>query len=167
MTDRESWDFDLMFPVVDGFNVLRGSLSLGALTAFIQYVRMLFEPVLRLSEGYNVLQGAMASSERIFRLLDEPQEDPGLGTTVESFQARIEFKDVWFAYDKEDWILRGVSFVAEPGQHVAIVGPTGSGKTTIIRILLRMYRSAHEKDILKSLDLNRPIDGQVGPGSFR
>jgi len=122
-----------------GFNVLRGSLSLGALTAFIQYVRMLFEPVLRLSEGYNVLQGAMASSERIFRLLDEPQEDAGLGKTVESFQAKIEFKDVWFAYNDEEWILRGLSFVAEPGQHAAIVGPTGSGKTTIIRILLRMY----------------------------
>jgi ATP-binding cassette, subfamily B, multidrug efflux pump len=122
-----------------GFNVLRGSLSLGALTAFIQYVRMLFEPVLRLSEGYNVLQGAMASSERIFRLLDEPQEDPGQGTTLESFQAKIEFKNVWFAYNEEEWILKGISFTAEPGQHVAIVGPTGSGKTTIIRILLRMY----------------------------
>jgi len=122
-----------------GLNVLRGSLSLGALTAFIQYVRMLFEPVLRLSEGYNVLQAAMASSERIFRLLDEPQEDPGRGTTIESFQAKIEFRDVWFAYNEEEWILKGVSFTAEPGQHVAIVGPTGSGKTTIIRILLRMY----------------------------
>jgi ATP-binding cassette subfamily B protein/subfamily B ATP-binding cassette protein MsbA len=122
-----------------GFNVLRGSLSLGALTAFIQYVRMVFEPVLRLSEGYNVLQAAMASSERIFRLLDEPQEDPGRGATIESFQAKIEFKDVWFAYNEEEWILKGVSFTAEPGQHVAIVGPTGSGKTTIIRILLRMY----------------------------
>jgi len=122
-----------------GFNVLRGSLSLGALTAFIQYVRMLFEPVLRLSEGYNVLQAAMASSERIFRLLDEPQEDPGQETTIDSFQARIEFKDVWFAYNEEEWILKGVSFTAEPGQHLAIVGPTGSGKTTIIRILLRMY----------------------------
>lgn len=122
-----------------GFNVLRGSLSLGALTAFIQYVRMVFEPVLRLSEGYNVLQAAMASSERIFRLLDEPQEDPGRGATIELFQAKIEFKDVWFAYNEEEWILKGVSFTAEPGQHVAIVGPTGSGKTTIIRILLRMY----------------------------
>ena len=122
-----------------GFNVLRGSLSLGALTAFIQYVRMLFEPVLRLSEGYNVLQAAMASSERIFRLLDEPQEDPGCGATIESFRAKIEFRDVWFAYNEEEWILKGVSFTAEPGQHVAIVGPTGSGKTTIIRILLRLY----------------------------
>ena len=122
-----------------GFNVLRGSLSLGALTAFIQYTRMLFEPVLNLSEGYNVLQAAMASSERIFRLLDEAPEDAGGGEALPATRGRIEFRDVWFAYDKEDWVLRGVSFVAEPGKHVAIVGPTGSGKTTIIRILLRMY----------------------------
>ncbi len=122
-----------------GANVLRGSLSLGALTAFIQYARMLFEPVLNLSEGYNVLQAAMASSERIFRLLDEEPEDPGQGMQPPATEGRIEFKDVWFAYNEEDWVLRGVSFVAEPGKHVAIVGPTGSGKTTIIRILLRMY----------------------------
>jgi len=122
-----------------GFNVLRGSLSLGALTAFIQYVRMIFEPVLRLSEGYNVLQAAMASSERIFRLLDEPLEDRGAGRELGNCKARIEFKNVWFAYNDEEWILKGVSFVAEPGQHIAIVGPTGSGKTTIIRVLLRMY----------------------------
>jgi len=122
-----------------GFNVLRGSLSLGALTAFIQYVRMLFEPVLNLSEGYNVLQAAMASSERIFRLLDEPEEDRGSGRTLAAPEGRIEFEDVWFAYNDEEWVLKGVSFVAEPGKHVAIVGPTGSGKTTIIRILLRLY----------------------------
>ena len=122
-----------------GFNVLQGSLSLGALTAFIQYVRMLFEPVLHLSEGYNVLQGAMASSERIFRLLDEKEEDRGGDRTIKTLTGCIEFRDVWFAYDKEDWVLRGVSFTAAPGERIAIVGPTGSGKTTIIRILLRMY----------------------------
>ena len=122
-----------------GFNVLRGSLSLGALTAFIQYARMLFEPILNLSEGYNVLQAAMASSERIFRLLDEKKEDTGGGKRLPAPEGRIEFKDVWFAYNEENWVLRDVSFVAEPGKHIAIVGPTGSGKTTIIRILLRMY----------------------------
>lgn len=122
-----------------GFNVLRGSLSLGSLTAFIQYARMLFEPILNLSEGYNVLQAAMASSERIFRLLDERREERGQGEPLPSPEGRIEFHDVWFAYNEEDWVLKGVSFTAEPGKHIAIVGPTGSGKTTIIRILLRMY----------------------------
>lgn len=122
-----------------GWNVLQASLSLGALAAFIQYARMLFEPILNLSEGYNVLQGAMASSERIFLLLDEPKEDHGRGRTIDDFKGSIEFRDVWFAYDKDEWILKGVSFKVSPGERVAIVGPTGSGKTTIIRLLLRMY----------------------------
>jgi ATP-binding cassette subfamily B multidrug efflux pump len=122
-----------------GLNVLKGGLTIGALTAFIQYVRMLFEPVLDLSEGYNVLQAAMASSERIFRLLDEPEEDRGRGKNVAEFEGRIEFRNVWFAYNEGEWILKDVSFVAVPGERVAIVGPTGSGKTTIIRLLLRMY----------------------------
>ena len=123
-----------------GQRVLGGSLSLGALTAFIQYVRMLFDPVLELSEGYNVLQGAMAASERIFILLDEPEEDRGGGEKIENLQGRIEFRHVWFAYKDEDWVLKDVSFTAAPGSRVAIVGPTGSGKTTIIRLLLRMYQ---------------------------
>jgi len=123
-----------------GQHVLSGSLSLGALTAFIQYVRMLFEPILELSQGYNVLQGAMAASERIFILLDEPEEDRGGGERIENLQGRIEFRHVWFAYKDEDWVLKDVSLIAEPGSRVAIVGPTGSGKTTIIRLLLRMYQ---------------------------
>jgi ATP-binding cassette subfamily B multidrug efflux pump len=122
-----------------GLNVLKGGLTIGALTAFIQYVRMLFEPVLNLSEGYNVLQAAMASSERIFRLLDEPEEDRGGGRSVSRLEGRIEFRNVWFAYNEGEWILKDVSFSAAPGERVAVVGPTGSGKTTIIRLLLRMY----------------------------
>ncbi len=122
-----------------GRNVLLGSLSLGALTAFIQYVRMLFEPILELSEGYNVLQAAMAAAERIFILLDEPEEDRGGTKKIENVQGEIEFRHVWFAYNNTDWVLKDVSFVAKPGSRVAIVGPTGSGKTTIIRLLLRLY----------------------------
>ncbi len=138
-----------------GFNVLRGSLSLGALTAFIQYARMLFEPVLNLSEGYNVLQAAMASSERIFRLLEEDEEDAGGGEEIDAVEGRIEFRNVWFAYEGENWVLKDVSFVAEPGRHVAIVGPTGSGKTTIIRLLLRMYPIQKGQILLDGVPIDR------------
>ena len=122
-----------------GLRVLQGALTLGILTAFIQYVRMLFNPVLDLAQGYNVLQGAMAAAERIFILLDEPEEDRGGGRVLDHVEGRIEFRDVWFAYHDEEWILKGISFTAAPGERVAIVGPTGAGKTTIIRLLLRMY----------------------------
>ena len=122
-----------------GLRALGGGLSLGALVAFLQYVRMLFDPVVNLSEGYNVLQAAMASAERIFLLLDEPEEDTGGGKKLERLEGRIEFRNVWFAYSNEDWILKDISFTARPGERLAIVGPTGSGKTTIIRLLLRMY----------------------------
>ena len=138
-----------------GLNVLRGSLSLGALTAFIQYVRMLFEPVLHLSEGYNVLQGAMASSERIFRLLDEEEEDRGQGQSIDALSGRIEFRNVWFAYNEDDWILKDVSFKADAGERIAIVGPTGSGKTTIIRILLRMYPIQKGQILLDGVPIDR------------
>ncbi|MEW5827089.1 MAG: ABC transporter ATP-binding protein [Candidatus Bipolaricaulota bacterium] len=122
-----------------GLRTLGGALSLGALVAFLQYVRMLFEPILNLSEGYNVLQAAMASAERIFLLLDEKQESRGGGAQPEKVRGKIEFQHVWFAYSGEDWVLKDVSFAIEPGERIAIVGPTGSGKTTLIRLLLRMY----------------------------
>ncbi len=122
-----------------GLRALGGGLTLGALVAFLQYVRMLFEPVINLSEGYNVLQAAMASAERIFGLLDEPQEPAGGGRTLARVAGKIEFRNVWFAYGGEEWILKNVSFTVRPGERIAIVGPTGSGKTTIIRLLLAMY----------------------------
>ncbi len=122
-----------------GLRSLGGGLTLGALVAFLQYVRMLFDPIVNLSEGYNVLQAAMASAERIFLLLDEPRELPGGGKKPCPVEGQIEFRHVWFAYQGEDWVLKDVSFAVAPGERLAIVGPTGSGKTTIIRLLLRMY----------------------------
>ncbi len=138
-----------------GRNVLQGSLSLGALTAFIQYVRMLFEPILELSQGYNVLQGAMAAAERIFILLDEQEEDRGGGERINDLQGKIEFRHVWFAYNDQDWVLKDVSFTAQPGSSVAIVGPTGSGKTTIIRLLLRMYQIQKGEILLDGVPIDK------------
>ncbi len=124
-----------------GFGTRRGSLTLGVVVAFLQYGLRFFRPIQDLSEKYNILQGAMASSERIFKLLDTepnvlPPESP---RTAPAAIASIEFDGVWFAYKGEDWVLRDVSFTIQPGETVAVVGHTGAGKTTLISLLLRFY----------------------------
>jgi len=138
-----------------GGQVSRSALSLGALVAFISYVRMLFQPINDLSEKFNILQSAMASSERIFLLLEEHQEDRGLQAKIKSVQGRIEFRDVWFAYNEQEWVLKGVSFVVEPGQTLAIVGATGSGKTTIISLLQRLYDVQKGQILLDGVELKK------------
>jgi ATP-binding cassette subfamily B multidrug efflux pump len=129
--------------------------SLGVLVAFMQYAQRFFRPIMDFSEKYNILQSAMAASERIFKLLDAPVEVVSPATTKKpQGPGRIEFDHVWFAYreaDEEnvarnattdsppDWVLRDVTFTIEPGETVAIVGHTGAGKTTLISLLLRFY----------------------------
>ncbi len=124
-----------------GYRVNRGQLSLGVVVAFLQYGLRFFRPIQDLSEKYNILQAAMASSERIFKLLDTPVEvtSPDSPEPIPGLSATIEFDRVWFAYNGEDWVLRDVSFRIEPGQTAAIVGHTGAGKTTLISLLLRFY----------------------------
>ncbi|HEY7545113.1 MAG TPA: ABC transporter transmembrane domain-containing protein, partial [Blastocatellia bacterium] len=124
-----------------GGKVIQGAATIGTLVAFVQLARSFYEPISDISEKYNILQSAMASSERIFKLLDEPVTiaSPEKPVRVGRARGRIEFRNVWFAYKDEDWILRGVSFVAEPGERVAFVGHTGAGKTTITNLLLRFY----------------------------
>ena len=131
-----------------GRQVMWEGITLGILVAFIQYTQRFFRPISDLSEKYGILQQAMASSERIFDLLDTP-EDPALRAPLAapepspvpdpSFEGRIEFDHVWFAYTKEHWVLEDISFTVEPGEKVAIVGATGSGKTTVTSLLLRFY----------------------------
>ncbi|MCA9300200.1 MAG: ABC transporter ATP-binding protein, partial [Phycisphaerales bacterium] len=116
-------------------------VSLGLLVAFIEYVQKFFVPIRDLSQKYSMIQSAMASSERIFQLLDTHDVIPDAphGRTIDTLAHRIEFRNVWFAYSGENWVLRDVSFTIERGEKVAVVGHTGAGKTTLIGLLTRMY----------------------------
>ena len=123
-----------------GFRVRQGALTLGVVVAFLQYGLRFFRPIQDLSEKYNILQGAMASAERIFKLADTQAAIlPPANPLPPPASARIEFDSVSFAYKDEDWVLRDVSFSIEPGETIAVVGHTGAGKTTLISLLLRFY----------------------------
>lgn len=124
-----------------GGEIVRSSLSLGVLVAFVQYTEMFFRPIRDLSEKYNILQTAMASSERIFKLLDNKTfvQNPDQPHDLKDVRGEIEFKNVWFAYNKDEYILKDISFKINPGETVAIVGHTGAGKTSLINILTRFY----------------------------
>jgi len=124
-----------------GFRVQAGALSLGVVAAFLQYGLRFFRPIQDMSEKYNILQSAMASSERIFKLLDTVPEvvAPASPDPAPETISPIEFDHVWFAYQSEDWVLRDVSFTIAPGETIAVVGHTGAGKTTLISLLLRFY----------------------------
>lgn len=124
-----------------GGNVIRGSLQFGVLVAFIDYIKQFFQPINDLTEKYNILQSAMASSERIFALLDKEAdiENPDHPVQIESLQGTIEFKNVWFAYNHEDWVLKNINFKINAGESVAFVGATGAGKSSIINLMNRFY----------------------------
>jgi ATP-binding cassette, subfamily B, multidrug efflux pump len=124
-----------------GYQIHGGALSLGVLVAFFQYGLRFFRPIQDLSEKYNIMQSAMAASDRVFKLLDEPVLIQS-AVTPKPFPegpAAVEFDHVWFAYKDEDWVLRDVSFRIEPGETIAVVGHTGAGKTTLTNLLLRFY----------------------------
>jgi ABC-type multidrug transport system fused ATPase/permease subunit len=123
-----------------GGDVLKGTLQFGVLYAYINYISMLFQPINDLAEKYNILQSSMAASERIFQIIDTPEEEDGGTERLDAHTAKgIEFKNVWFAYHENEWVLRDVSFTVPAGKTVAIVGATGAGKTSIISLLSRFY----------------------------
>jgi ATP-binding cassette subfamily B protein len=167
---------------VGGAGVLRGTVTIGVLVAFIQYSQRFFRPIQDLSDKYNILQAAMAASERVFKLLDTPPEigSPAIAAPVEqgsqtAAAGAIEFRDVWFTYARltpeqqavaasgdaqalaampgVEWILRGVSFRIEPGETAAIVGHTGAGKTTIISLMMRFYDVQHGAVLIDGVDV--------------
>ncbi len=124
-----------------GVSVLEGTLTLGTLYIFTNYIRSFFEPIQELAEQFSTLQNAMASAEKIFTILDEKNtileaEEP---VRMPQFQGKIEFRNVWFAYENEDWVLRDVSFLIRPGERVAFVGATGAGKSSILNLIGRYY----------------------------
>ncbi len=171
--------YALFFPVIEvltaialalilwygGLQALEGAVTVGTIAAFLQYARRFFRPIQDMSEKYNILQGAMASSERIFGLLDtEPEirDDPDPLHLPTRAEGRIEFRDVWFRYGEEDgWVLRGVSFTARPGERVAIVGATGAGKSTIINLLMRFYEPEKGEILFDGVPIRRVPVGEL------
>lgn len=156
--------FSIFWPIVEVFSsfamalivwygggrALMDGVTFGVLLAFIQYSRQFFMPIRGLSEKFNTLQSALASSERIFNLMDTETEviEAESPKTIDNPKGEIEFENVWFRYNEgEDYILKNVSFKAKPGESIAIVGATGAGKTTIINLLLRFYEI--EKGVIK------------------
>ena len=153
---------------------LQGTLTLGSLVAFILYSQRFFRPISDMSEKFNVLQAAMASSERIFKLLDtevkvgrpvarssgRPAERPSDRATGRPAEGHILFDHVWFAYNEDDHVLKDVSFEVKPGERLAVVGATGSGKTTLINLLLRFYDVSRGRILVDGVDVREmPLDG--------
>lgn len=144
---------------VGGVQVLNGTISIGTLYIFQSYVRSFFEPIQSLSDQFSTLQSAIASGEKIFTLLDEepqvvPPEHP---KQLVQTKGRIVFDHVWFSYDNEEWVLRDVSFVIEPGQTVAFVGATGAGKSSILNLIGRYYDIQKGKITIDGVDI-RELD---------
>ncbi|MGN6185516.1 MAG: ABC transporter ATP-binding protein [Thermoanaerobaculia bacterium] len=138
-----------------GGKVLQGTLSLGALVAFFQYSQRFYQPISDLSEKYNILQAAMAASERVFKLLDTPVHIVDDGSVEAKELESIEFRNVWFAYNEPEWVLKNVSFTVNRGDRIALVGHTGAGKTTVTSLLLRFYDIQRGEILINGIDIRK------------
>lgn len=134
-----------------------GVIQIGVLYAFTTYIKQFFTPINDLAEKYSTIQSAAVSADRIFELLgnQEDQEDLSTGESLPAIKGRVEFRNVWFAYQEEDWVLRDVSFTIDQGRSAAFVGATGAGKTTIIALLLRFYEINRGSILIDGVDIRQ------------
>ena len=142
--------------VVGGLKVASGDLTLGSIQAFTQYVRQFNQPLTQVAAMYNTLQSGLASAERVFELLDADEEtpDPAYPATIPAGSPGVEFEDISFGYSPETRVIDGLSLRVEPGQTVAIVGPTGAGKTTLVNLLMRFYDLDSGRILLDGVDIS-------------
>lgn len=141
--------------IYGGLGAISGALTIGALVAFISYVRQMFRPISDMSEKYNIMQGAMASSERIFKIMDtQPEvEEAEDALSPRKLRGEVEFEDVNFQYVEDTPVLKDISFTIEPGKSIALVGPTGAGKSSIISLLTRFWDVDSGRILLDGTDI--------------
>ncbi len=146
-----------------GIRLLKADLTIGVVVSFVQYIWLFFRPLQHLSDRFNVIQTAIASSDRIIRLLDEREgiEEPSGLHQLASFHESIEFRNLWFAYESDNWVLKDISFTIRHGEKIAIVGATGSGKTTLINILSRLYPFAKGSVTIDGIPLQEIAEHSV------
>ena len=120
---------------------MKGTITVGTLFVFITYIRSFFEPIQELTEQFGTLQSSLASAEKVFTVMDAQvgEDSKTIGYEKPDFSGEIEFKNVWFAYEEEEYVLRDVSFCIKPGEKIAFVGATGAGKTSILNLIGRYY----------------------------
>ena len=166
--NKSVWHYSVFFPVVEILSAtsigllvwwgakesLQSNLSVGVIIAFIMYINMLFRPIRQLADRFNTLQMGMVCSERVIKVIETEEFNINNGTLKPThLNGKIEFKDVWFAYVNEDWVIKGISFTIEPGQNIAFVGATGSGKTTIAALLCRFYEIQKGKILIDGINI--------------
>ncbi|WAM33711.1 ABC transporter ATP-binding protein [Caldicellulosiruptor morganii] len=140
-----------------GYLALKGSVSVGVIASFVQYARQFVRPLNELANQFNQLQSAFAAAERVFEIMDEEKEKENEKDAIElaSIKGEVEFKNVWFSYKQGEMVLKDVSFHAKPGQTIALVGPTGAGKTTIVNLLTRFYDIDRGQILIDGIDIRK------------